>query len=865
MRVSCFIACLTLALTARQDVPPTQWPPYDPAIIGPKTILGYDLGERHTTYLEQQRVLDSLVSQRADRMKLIQYGTTAEGRALRVVVCSSAENMNRLDEIKTNLDRLAQGNLGKEDRANLIRRTPSVVWINECIHGNETASFESGMWLLYNLAASQNPKLQEALKNTVVVVNPSYNPDGHERYVVYYNSIAIASPERDAFERIEPSVIHGRTNHYRFDMNRDRVALSQAETRAEVAEVRRWNPQVYLDQHGQTSEYFFPPNPMSINANTDRDRINHWTQIFGKSYASAFDQNGWLYFTRYEYDLYYAGYLDTFNALLGAVAMTHETDGGKTLNGKKDDGSPVTLRIGAEKHLTTALATIMTASTRHDELMISYSDYKQRAASGEHAGKFQRVVVTSADPRPLHRLHEHLARAGIRSGFAKEAFSQGKAHDFWSPLVWNQKFAAGSLVIDMAQPNGPLAKSLLEPGQDFEPAFIKKQLEIGAALLAEKQYPPVDQPEFYDLTGWSLIYGYGVKAWWCESAPKIALSESANISGEFHRDDQAIGYALDYLDVSDILAAADLAFQGLTLHVSNDPMKLGGQEFPRGSLLVLKGRNPKGYEDKLEAVSRTRNVRFRSVPTAFPDEGRFSPGSQSTDAIAKPKIGVVFGSERDTTDYGALWYLFEKVWYEPFTPLATRALQGDLTKYSAIIFPAGDYAAPSPKLKDWVRAGGCAVVMGNPYWALGSEGFADLKAKEMSGKGKPAEPLNVPGSLYKAELSGDSFLSHGYGIGKNDVMPFTVPVDGSMFFGSKPEGGGVVSFPSDEKRVSLLSGWQWQDNTDKALAGSVIVHDQPYGAGRVVFFLADISDRAMWPLYDKMLWNAILLGPRAKP
>src|SRR6185295_2074332 len=107
---------------------------------------------------------------------------------------------------------------------------PVVVWINECIHGNESASFESGMWLAYTLAASDDKQVTDILKDTVVVINPSYNPDGHERFVVWYNSVARGDKSEDAVEHQEGGFNNGRTNHYRFDLNRDRVAMSQVET-----------------------------------------------------------------------------------------------------------------------------------------------------------------------------------------------------------------------------------------------------------------------------------------------------------------------------------------------------------------------------------------------------------------------------------------------------------------------------------------------------------------------------------------------------------------------------------------------------------------------------------------------------------
>ena len=45
-----------------------------------------------------------------------------------------------------------------------------------------------------NLAAGRSPRMKTMLDTAVVLIDPCYNPDGHERYTVYYDSIAAGSP-----------------------------------------------------------------------------------------------------------------------------------------------------------------------------------------------------------------------------------------------------------------------------------------------------------------------------------------------------------------------------------------------------------------------------------------------------------------------------------------------------------------------------------------------------------------------------------------------------------------------------------------------------------------------------------------------
>ena len=197
----------------------------------------------------------------------------------------------------------------------------------------------------------------------MILLNPVFNPDGHERFVVSFNAAATGSADSWAFENDTPWLMQGRFNHNRFDMNRDKIAQSQPETQQETREFLRWLPHVFVDQHGQPETYFFPPNAQATNPNIDRVRMEKWTTLFGKANGAAFDKNGWTYVNRETYDLFYPGYLDSFSSLCGAIGMTYETDGGGNLVTRKGDGTLTTLRDATAHHFETALATAQSAAS----------------------------------------------------------------------------------------------------------------------------------------------------------------------------------------------------------------------------------------------------------------------------------------------------------------------------------------------------------------------------------------------------------------------------------------------------------------------------------------------------------------------
>jgi hypothetical protein len=320
--------------------------PYRAQVPRPEALLGFRLGDRNTQYAEQERVLLAIADAARDRVRVEEIGATHEGRRMRIYLVSAPENIARLDEIRASLDRIADPRgAAQADLDAAAARTPAVVWISESVHGNESPGFESGMQLLYQLAASEEPATLAALRNAVVILNPSSNPDGHERFTVWYNSVARRDPDNASFEHDEPWSIQGRFNHYRFDMNRDVIASTQPEVQAIMRGMLRWHPQVAVDQHGQVSTYFFPPAARPVNENIGA-QSEKWLAAIGRANAAAFDRYGWMYFVRSEFDLYYPGYWDTWPSLMGATGMTYETDGGgwKGLLWRREDGSLLSFR-----------------------------------------------------------------------------------------------------------------------------------------------------------------------------------------------------------------------------------------------------------------------------------------------------------------------------------------------------------------------------------------------------------------------------------------------------------------------------------------------------------------------------------------
>lgn len=831
------LSSLLAAALAIQKEPFTFYPEpaYDVRVPRPEAVLGYQPGTRHTTFREQEQVVAAITQAAPERTRVIEYGKSVEGRPLKIVVVSSERNIAHLDQIRQQHDELAQG---KGDPS----KTVPIVWINQCIHGDETASFESAMWTLYNLVASRQGSLAAALEKAVVILNPVYNPDGHERYVVYYNSVAVGSSDPRAYESTVPSVMRGRPNHYRFDMNRDRVAFSQDETRAEFAEMLRWGPQVYIDQHGQVDTYFMPPEPMAVNPNAGRERNAKWTEIFGRATAKAFDQKGFSYFVKHRYDFWYPGYVDESSAMSGAIGMTHETDGGRYLATLRDDGTVLTLRHGMAKHFTSALAVVKTSAEHAGALLDEYARFKKRNVAGEFAGAMKNIVMSAPDPRPLQRMRDQLAFAGIQSQLISRTVRTRKGTDYWTGKEGEVNSGPHSLVVKLTQPQAAFAKALLEPDTAFEPEFIKAMSARKTSAPAGEKYPGPERAEFYDFTGWSLPYGHNLSAFW---ADKVEVSV---VEPRVPRlMPSTIGYALPYRDRDQALAVFDLLRDGCKVLAMTRPMTLDGVEYPAGTFVLLTERNDDQLFSKVQKVAADRKVDFVALTTAYPDVDRYMPGSAYVLSLQEPRVGVVMGRTGFPATSGPMWWLMEREFKLPFTPLNEEALNDlDLSRFNCIVLPLGVQVPKSQRFKDWIAAGNVAVSFGN-----GPE-LAEVERVK-------GDFQSLPGSLFRVNIDPRSFLSFGYEA-RGGKIEIAVPVEGDTFYKSKTEGGSFVAFSRDPGFRKLLTGWAWPDETERALTGTVWCQDTPIGSGHYIFFAQDPTERAMWPGLYMLVLNAMLFG-----
>lgn len=873
--------------------------PYRGDVPRPESILGYDVGSWHTQYAQQERVLLGIAEAARDRVRVEEIGTTSERRTMRIFLVSSPANIARLDAVRADLDRIADPRGATQAQVNeAIARTPAVVWFSGSVHGDEVPGFEASMQLLYHFAATQDPATVALLENSIVVINPSSNPDGHERFSVWSNSVAVGSPEHQAIEqqRGQPWTIAGRFNHYRFDMNRDLMAMTQREVQAIVGGMLRWHPMITADLHGYTSTYYMAPAARPVNTNIS-GWPHKWSEAIGRGNATAFDRFGWLYFVRDAFDLYYPGYYDSWPSLTGAMGATYETDGGPALLQRREDGTLLSLRDGISKHYEASIATWQTAAARARELVTDYAAFRARAISDGRSGTMRRVVfVPGSDPARAAELAAALLRAGVEVTRTTAALSSARAHSYREDGVRTRNFPAGSYVVDMAQPQGKVAKAVLEADPALDSVFAKAQLDK-FARNQDRSHKADDAEgyEFYDVSAWALPVAYGVDAYWTEDATAVSgtplsLDNGVRLNGEV-LPHAILGGIVDGMNATSSFLwrndrngaakiAAQLMQEGYRVAIAAEPIQTAGTDWPRGTWVARVSRNDASLASRLDALAKAAGVEVRGVNTAFPETSQYGTGSGVVVALQAPKIALVGETGISQTSYGAIWWNLEQRYGIKFTPISVDALSGDLSAFNVIVVPSGNIGrvGKGESLKRWVENGGALVTFGSATtWVtredvgmtsvrrVQCEEKKDLKAaradtapidsvRAVASPNACADDIaDVPGSHFDVVFD----LSHWVTLGlENQRAP--VLVGGSNFYTLSKDGGNVAVFPTTG--TLLRGGFVFPGNTERLLRGSVFIAQESVGRGNLVMFTGDPMFRGWWRALDRLVLNAMLLG-----
>ncbi|AQG80127.1 M14 metallopeptidase family protein [Spirosoma montaniterrae] len=832
--------------------------PTSTSLTSPAQFLGYSVGDRFTPHHRVLAYAELVARQAPNRVKLIPYGQTHEGRQLMVVAVASEANMARLEEIRTNnLKRI-----GMMDGAPSAA-TPAIAWLTYNVHGNEAVSTETFLDVLYQLLDTKNGSGQSAvsqkiLNNTVVILDPDANPDGHDRYVNWYNQMMgrMADPTPAAREHNEPWP-GGRYTHYLFDPNRDWAWQTQEITQQRMALYQQWMPHLHGDFHemGVESPYYFAPSAKPYHEDITKFQRD-FQQTIGQYCSRYFDRNGWLYYTRERFDLFYPSYGDTYPTYNGAIGMTYEQGGsGRAgLAVEKADGDTLTLRQRIDHHVAASIATLESVADRAPDVVKEFGAFFDKARNTPVGAYKSYVIKSNGDAGRLKALQQLLDRNKISYGYAGKAQTVTGGFNYLTQQTDKSvSVAAEDLVISAYQPKSTLLKILFEP---------KSTLEDSAT---------------YDITAWSLPYAFGLQTYGFTTRlnpansqpPVVSTSQSVTATG------RPYAYLVRWQSMPAVQTLAGLLKQKVKVRASEKTFELDGKTYPSGTLIIPRAGNER-FGDRFDALVRAEATRtgaeLTPVSTGFVTKGS-DFGSDFVTSLKAPRVGVVIGDGGLPPAAGEVWHYFDQELNYPISLFDGNALGNvEWNKLDVLILPT-NYAYSRilndrvlTALKSWIQAGGKLIAMERAAAFLaGKDGF-DLKEKEDKNKDKDKKPTPVdslklygdrertaisdetPGSIYRVNID----TTHPLGFGLTGGY-YTLVQNAYNFDFLKD--GWNVGYLKGNNYVAGFSG----KNAKEKLKNTLLMGVQSYGRGSVVYLADNPLFRGFWYSGKLLFGNAVFM------
>lgn len=879
MSIQRFVLICALSVLASPTLADQEplWPEVEYADDVPTfdEVLGHAPGERIVSHAQMIEYLEALAAARPRQMRLFEYARSWEGRTLVYAVVGSEANLARLDEIRANRQRLADPRVTTEAEAQaLIAGEPAITWLAYGVHGNEISSPDAGLFTAYHLLAARSDDIVDTiLDSSLVMIVPTQNPDGRDRFVQSNRMAEGLEPmtHRAAAERDEPWP-GGRSNHYLFDLNRDWLALTQPETRGHVAALQEWYPQIVVDLHemGGNSTYYFAPEAVPYNPHITRVQ-RQALETYGRNNARWFDEFGFLYFTREIFDAFYPGYGASWPLFQGSIATTYEQASSRGLILRRSDGTYLRFREAVHHHFVASIATAETTARNREQFLREFWEFRQTAvAEGRSESVRAYVLLNQGNTSAVRKLAGLLAEHGVdveRSRTEIEACGR--------------EIPAGSFIIDMAQPTKRLLRTVLDPEVPMADAFLAEQERRRRKDLGD---------QIYDVTGWSLPQMFGVESVACDTVPSgdtepvgTQRYEATSVQG----GQAKLAYLVPWNTTAAARFLAGALRDDLRILGSDREFVQGTTTYPRGTLVIMVAQNPDSLHETLEDLARETGAEIIATDTGWVEEG-VNFGSNNVRHLEAPSVALVWDMPTRSTSAGATRFMLERQIGYPVTPIRSRRLgQIDLNDFDVLIFPDGRYgSAPDERartaLKKWVNDGGTLIGSGGAvdmmveieFLSTHRESMAGTETEEAKREETPPpgtilrtaedyqraiEPSQespdwVAGALIQARIDPDHWLTSG------SSETVSALVRGQSIYAPLTLDNGRNPVVFTEADGNVASGHVWHENREQ-LAFKPLVMVQEHGRGQAIGFTVDPNYRAYLDGLNLLFVNAVFRGP----
>ncbi len=815
---------------------------YNPSIPKPKDIIYHEVGEYHVTHDRLVNYMKAVAAAAPGRIKLETMGLTYENRPQVLLIITSPRNHQRLEEIRQQhvqlTDPSQSGSLN-------IDNMPIVVWIGHSIHGNEQSGTNASLVSAYYLAAAQGKPIDELLENTVILFDPSFNPDGMQRFSTWVNQHKsknlVSDPNDREFNEVWPG---GRFNHYWFDLNRDWLPAVHVESQHRLEWFHKWKPNILTDHHeqGSNATFFFQPGvPSRVNPLTP-DKNQELTAKLGKFHAQFLDRIGSLYFTKENYDDFYYGKGSTYPDINGAIGILFEQASSRGHLQQTNNGLlsfPFTIR----NQFVTALSTLEGAKQLRKEFLSWQRDFYKNAVAeaalatikayvyGDENDKSKTAAFTQMLLRHQIEVYE------LKGNIAAEGnnFRQGS-----------------SFVVPAGQPQYKLIRSIFEKTFNYKDSL------------------------FYDITSWTMPLAFGLPAAELGALQFTSTAGSrvttANFPvGEVSGGRSDIAYLVEWDDLNAPAALYDMQEKGIITKVATNKFDINigtsSKSFDYGTVMVpvqLQSLNSEKIFQLLTETAKKYGVKVYAVKSGNVNTGS-DLGSSKFSLVAKPSIAMITGTGVNATDAGEVWHLLDQRMNIPATHLEPPVFNRvELNRYNTIILVGGTYPdLNKEKLKTWVQAGGVLILTEEAVTWAATNGISDVKFKKARSPVDSAQTLSytereqIDGAqqIQGAIFGADADLAHplAYGYNQKTVSLFKA----NRVFMEKSKNPYATPFSYGAK--PMQSGWVSKENGD-VIRNSAAVVVNTVGSGRVINIADNPNFRAFWLGGSKLFMNAIFFG-----
>ena len=732
---------------------------YEDNIDNPSQFLDFNYGDRVAT---PEQVTDALNkwSKQSNKLKVVEYAKTHEGRPLHAVFISSPENLNNLDKIKNKISELSDArNTSDREATQIIKTLPAVAWMAYSIHGNETSGGDAALGLIYHLIANQDKDILNMLDEMIIIIDPLMNPDGRARFAKNLEQYRGTAPNYD-----DQSLLHtgdwpyGRTNHYYFDLNRDWLYLTQPETQGRVALINQWRPQILVDGHemGPQDTFMTGPPREPINKNIDKDLIK-WGNVFAQDQASAFDKNNWRFYTGEWHEDLYPGY-SFYVQFRGTLGILYEQSRMAEDGVKRPEGTIQSYKESVHHQFVSTLANLETLLDNSKSIYQDYWDGRKYNISKDSIyADTSFVVLPTNNKGRLNTLATKLKAQDIEIYQNDKPINSNNVLRQNGDIEKDFVIPVGSMIIPNRQPEAPLISAILEFDADINESVLlkerQKRLRNGSSVM-------------YDTTAFNFTMMYGLPAITVPVNISSNLKPWAPSSVTYDVTEDAVMWAVDGDDDRSVAFAARLMEQDVQVRVIDKQSILSNHNLSRGSITVIKMDNPQ-YEDLVTVVRKAAEdlgISIVSIESGFGAEDLPDWGGRHFKLLNKPQIAILSHEGFNSYDVGTSWWSLDHHLGIRHSQLNSSLISyGDLRRYNTIILPSGtpDINNYSKEiLINWVKQGGTLIANNRSTRLLASDNeFGDVKLLQQTFEDAKSYNIDLMREIYSLDNN----------LNKNDV------------------------------------------------------------------------------------------------